>query len=217
MDVIDLCDEDEDITPVIPEDPLATDNSENLEPAPSTDFQIVSVKSLSALQGMPSSNSSATSSSGASSSSSSNSNSNKTNEDAIPAKRANRRKTIHQPIIDRDDEAQFIEQSSYDDDDNNPENNNEFIDVSELPTKNIISNLNKTPKTNESTDILALMDRIKKIPNPNKELLKRVAFLRVSVQFTLQELGIKSFTINKNCNIQTLKAQYQREKKALRK
>lgn len=183
MDVIDLCDDDEEMTVVEPEDPLGTaDSVEQIMPTelPVSGLQIVDVQSLStsedALGAIEKSNG------------------------VIPAKRSSRRKTVHQPI-NTNDQAEFVYTNSGTSDD-------EFIDFSELANKE------RAPvKDSDSNDIIDIMERIKKAPNPNADLLKRVAFLRVSVQFTLQELGYKTFAFSRNCNLQNLKNQYLRDKK----
>lgn len=181
MDVIDLCDDEEEATIIAPEDPLASVADEEAMPvdAPEQSIQIVDVHSF----GTPENSLETDSSS-----------------EVTPAKRSSRRKTIHQPI-NTNDQLEFTDMNQENIDD-------EFIDVSELPTK-----INAPRMALENSDKNDIMDRIKRVPNPNSEVLRRVAFLRVCVQFSLEKLGYKTFAFTRNCNLQNLKNQYLRDKK----
>lgn len=190
MDIIDLCFDEENATIVAPEDPLGTIASEEATTnnEPEQNIQIADVPSFSTVE-----------------------NSLETDNatEISPAKRSNRRKTTHQPI-NTDDQLEFTYINLGNTDD-------EFIDVSELAIKRNVPHM-KIENSNEislSTD--DIMNGIKKKPNPNSDLMKRVAFLRVSVEFTLKKLGFRTFPFSRNCNLQNLQNQYLRDKRLKKK
>lgn len=107
---------------------------------------------------------------------------------APTAKRINRRKSVHQPLPSIEDNIEFL--------DSNGTvvmesvQSNKFLNVEDL--------ISDPTKPN--------------LPNPNLDLMRRVAFLRVSIQFTLKELGLKPVEFGRDCLLTQLKAQYTRNK-----
>lgn len=110
------------------------------------------------------------------------------------AKRTSRRKSILQPKVQDNDSIEFLDESS---------------STSEI----LVAGPEGDDSTNQSNRADDLVLNLDDVPNPNIELMRRVAFLRVSIQHTLKELGLDPVKFERNSSWGHLRAQYMQNKK----
>lgn len=112
------------------------------------------------------------------------------NPEQVPtAKRTSRRKSVLHPKAQDSDSIQFLDEST---------STGSTSDAQSI----IIGTESETIKAGEM--LLNLDD----MPNPNLELMRRVAFLRISIQHTLKELGLKPVKFERSSSWGNLRAQY---------
>lgn len=104
-----------------------------------------------------------------------------------------RRKSAHVPIV-HDDELEFTEEVSQSDD-------------------NSKSEAEQSDRESASRDTARRLANVRAMEHPNRDLMKKAAFLRVSVPFMLETLGMKPLVLGKHCSLANLKAQYVRNKR----
>ena len=63
-----------------------------------------------------------------------------------------------------------------------------------------------------ASEVEEMLENVVTLPNPNLDLIRKVAFLRVSVSYMLEELGMRPVQLGKTCYLSKLKAQYTRNK-----
>lgn len=105
-----------------------------------------------------------------------------------PSNIKRRRKSVHVPVALNDDL--------------------EFPDMADKLANNATEN---------ETDWLSCLDNVKNMPNSNIDLISKASFLRVSVEFLMEELGLKPLVIDNNSSVANLKTQYLRNKKATKR
>lgn len=66
-------------------------------------------------------------------------------------------------------------------------------------------------------DLLDCLENVKNMPNANIDLISKASFLRVSVEFLMEELGMKPLVLDNNSSVANLKAQYLRNKKVMKR
>lgn len=65
--------------------------------------------------------------------------------------------------------------------------------------------------------MLTRIENVKQMINPNMDLLSKVAFLKTSIDFIIEEVGLKPVKHNDNaCSVANLRAQYVRNKNLLK-
>lgn len=186
MDVIDLCDDDNNLVESrssskrssmsLPPVPAYNDDS-NIEmkeekytpPANKPVLKVVAIEKLT--------------------------NSNESDAKVTAAKRTSRRKSVLQPKVHDNDSIEFLDESS---------------DASEI----IVADPEPSERTTDEmkADNLLLMN-LDDEANPNIEAMHRVAFLRVSIQHTLKELGLSPVKFDSSGSWGNLRAQYMQNKK----
>lgn len=114
-------------------------------------------------------------------------------------KKTSRRKSVLQPKAHDDDSIEFLGESS--------------STGSMLDAQNILSGTECDDASIKAIKAGKLLLNLDDVSNPNIELMHRVAFLRVSIQHTLQELGIGPIKFHKNSSMASLRAQYDQNKK----
>lgn len=67
---------------------------------------------------------------------------------------------------------------------------------------------------NNEKEMLIRIENVKNMSNPNIDLINKAAFLRVSVDFMIEELGLRPLHYSSNYSLANLKAQYVRNKNA---
>lgn len=128
-------------------------------------------------------------------------------------RKSNRRKTIHKPIVNDENDIEFVEDSS-----------------DQLPPSKAIKKLpliappesspptisldppEEVPSSPRSQLLEERLKIYKNIPNPNSDLLKKVSFLRCCVNFMMKELGRQPYIFQRHVTMNTLKARYLRQK-----
>lgn len=123
----------------------------------------------------------------------------KQNRDTL---RARRRKSMHQPM-ETEDTIEFLDAND------TVVNTISVSSKSKVQTGDVTNlwEFNRTPTLSQRSDSTNLDT------NPNIELMKRVAFLRVSIQFTLRELGMKPVNFGQNSVLASLVKQYNDNKR----
>lgn len=114
------------------------------------------------------------------------------------AKRTSRRKSVLLPKVHDNDSIEFLDESS------------NISGTQVILTGPKMDGINNTAKTIDASKLLLNLDDV---PNPNIELMRRVAFLRVSIQHTLKELGLSSVKFENTTSWGGLRAQYMQNKK----
>lgn len=118
-------------------------------------------------------------------------NSSESNAKATTAKRTSRRKSVLQPKVHDNDSIQFLDESS----------ESEIIVADAEPNERMVDDMNE------------LLMNLDNEANPNIEAMRRVAFLRVSIQHTLKELGLSPVKFDRSGSWGNLRAQYMQNKK----
>lgn len=112
------------------------------------------------------------------------------------AKRTSRRKSVLHPKAHDNDSIEFLDESS-----------------SASDAQIIVADPEPNDKTSEANKAEELLSKLNDAANPNIELMRRVAFLRVSIQHTLKELGLSAVKFENNSSWGNLRAQYMQNKK----
>lgn len=109
---------------------------------------------------------------------------------AEPPKKTSRRKSVLLPKAHDSDSIQFLDESS-------PTEQQEIIIDADLD-----------PDVDTSVLAGQSLMNLDDAPNPNMELMHQVAFLRVSIQHTLKELGLPQLKFDRSSSWGGLRAQY---------
>lgn len=118
----------------------------------------------------------------------------------------NRRKTAHQPIVS--DEMEFI-------------NDEDEVDPLALPddqqqipadTRGTSTRKRSASSVDSSCALITQLDVVREMPNPNADLMKKVAFLRTCVNYMLKELGRTQLEFKRGMTLAEMKAHYHHSK-----
>lgn len=123
----------------------------------------------------------------------------KSNENNVTSpKKTSRRKSVLQPKAHDNDSIEFLGESS---------STGSMADV-----QSIVNEVECDDAATNAIKAGELLLTLDDVSNPNIESLRRVAFLRVSIQHTLQQLEIDSIDFDKNPSYGSLRAQYKHNK-----
>lgn len=89
----------------------------------------------------------------------------------------------------------------------------EFTEEVSQSEDNSRSEAEQSDKESAGIQTTRRLANVRSMEHPNLDLMKKAAFLRVSVSFMMEELGMKPLVLGKHCSLASLKAQYVRNKR----
>lgn len=116
-------------------------------------------------------------------------------------KKTSRRKSVLHPLVHDNDSIEFMD----------------IADSSSVTSPNTPDTQITSIDDDKTIKAAKLLLNLDDVPNPNLELMRRVAFLRVSIQHTLNELGQQPVKFENSNSWGHLRAQYIQNKKIKQK